>query len=166
MWRGKTFDFHQDASTNHQVGKPRGYDRRDGFDQERRRRKKHILQKRFSIPGFSTKPNSYSPGFQRKSEGTGQNKGNSWFHHEQSRLRDHGNLPHRLRITRGILRTERGVIQRSHKSAKRLLALQVFILGKPLSRGLARRRLDRVKEIDSPVRNAKWRASTIDYGQL
>ena len=45
MWRGKTSDFHQDASTNHQVGKPRGYDRRDGFDQERRRRKKHILQR-------------------------------------------------------------------------------------------------------------------------
>jgi len=42
-----------------------------------------------------------------------------------------------------------------HKSAERLLAPQVFIPGKPLSRGLARRRLDRVKEIDSPVRDAK-----------
>ncbi len=33
------------------------------------------------------------------------------------------------------------------ESAKRLLALQVFIPGKPLSRGLARRRLDRVKRL-------------------
>ena len=102
----------------------------------------------------SSKPNLYTPRFQRKSEGAGQNQGNARFYHEQSRLRDHGNLPHRLRITRGIIRAERGVIQRSHESAEELLAPQVFISGKPLPRGLARGRLDRVEKIDSPVRDA------------
>lgn len=69
---------------------------------------------------FPLKPNLHSPRFQKKPEGVGQNQGNARFYHEQSRLRDHGNLPYRLRVTRGIICAERGVIQRPHESAEEL----------------------------------------------
>lgn len=95
------------------------------------------------------------PDFRRNQKELDKIQGNARFYHEQSRLRDHGNLPYRLRVTRGIICAERGVIQRSHESAEELLAPQVFIPRKPLPRGLARGRLDRIKKIDSPVRDAK-----------
>lgn len=84
-----------------------------------------------------------------------ENNSNSRLYHKQPKLQNHGNLPYQLCISRGILCTERDVIQRAHESAEGILVPQIFIPSKSLSRGLARRRLDRAKEINSLVRDAK-----------
>ena len=111
----------------------------DGFDQERKKKKNTYYKEGSAYLDFPLNQTHILPDFRGNQKELDKIRGTLDSITRQSDYEITGNLPHRLRITRGILRPERGVIQRSHKSAKRLLALQVFIPGKPLSRGLARK---------------------------